>query len=388
MSFPRAVIWAEMPAPPTVNGPSSVVLSGDEQAVLAVAEAWEARGRKTRRLQVSHAFHSPRMEGMLEQFGQVVGELSFKEPAIPVVSNLTGEAVSAERIRQPEHWVCHARQTVRFADGIGWLERRGVKRFLELGPDGVLSAMAQECLASGADGGARATVLSGLRADRPEAPALLGALARLWVDGVDVDWAAPFARGGARRVALPTYAFQRRRYWVDQMFGSGNDAVSIGQSSADHPLLGAAMSLHDGHGWIFTGRLSLQSHPWLADHMVMGAPLLPGTAFLELALRAGAQVGCEQVDELTLEAPLVLPERGGVQLQVTVGEPDEAGVRSLTIHARPEHDAADGRHEHLAPPPRRVAGCVIPLAGPRTWPAPRPARAGGRPRPRSRAERP
>jgi NAD(P)-dependent dehydrogenase (short-subunit alcohol dehydrogenase family) len=160
------------------------------------------------------------------------------------------------------------------------------------------------------------------------------------VCGVDVRWSELFAGSGARRVVLPTYAFQRERYWIEGSIGAG-DAASIGQSSADHPLLGAAVSLAGDRGCLFTARLSLEAHPWLADHAVMGTVLLPGTAFLELALTAGSQVGCERVEDLTLEVPLLLPERGGVQLQLSVGELEESGVRSLGIYSRSDDASSE-----------------------------------------------
>jgi acyl transferase domain-containing protein/acyl carrier protein len=215
-----------------VNGPSSVVLSGDEQAILELKELWAGRDRKTRRLQVSHAFHSPHVEGMLEQLGQVAGELSFAEPRIPIVSNLTGEPLSAEQLGDPSYWVRHARRTVRFADGVRWLLARGVESFLEVGPDGVLSAMCMDCVSHGhgvqvegasrsfpedRDAGAEDAVIAVpvLRDGRSEAGAFASAVAALWVRGAAVDWAAPVAASGARHLRLPTYAFQRKRYWLE-----------------------------------------------------------------------------------------------------------------------------------------------------------------------------
>ncbi|GLJ92931.1 hypothetical protein GCM10017589_55420 [Streptomyces poonensis] len=186
-----------------VNGPSSVVLSGDEAAVLAVAEVFREQGRKTSRLKVSHAFHSPLMEPMLAEFGEVVAGLSFDEPRIPVVSNLTGQPVEAYT---PEYWVRHVREAVRFADGVRTLHELGVSTFVEIGPGGVLSGMAQECLEE-------PVAVPVLRGDRPERQALVTALARLHTVGVPVDWGVFFA--GARRTDLPTYAFQHERYWVD-----------------------------------------------------------------------------------------------------------------------------------------------------------------------------
>ena len=351
--------WEDRVALAAVNGPASVVLSGDEDAVVELAGLWEGRGRKVKRLVVSHAFHSPRMDGMLEEFAEVASGVSFSEPVIPVVSNLTGR-VDPGALCSAEYWARHARETVRFAEGVRWLSEQGVGTYLELGPEGVLSAMCQECIDDGAgveDGDSSlgvederergvggspgveraVTVASVLRGGRSDDEALLDALARVWVRGTGVEWGSVFEGSGAERVELPTYAFQRKRYWLDAQRGGAGDAVAIGQSSAEHPLLGAAVALADGSGWLFTGRVSLQSHPWLADHVVAGSVLLPGTAFLELALRAGGEVECAVVEELTQEAPLVIGERGSVRLQVTVADPDQTGRRPFEIYAHPDN---------------------------------------------------
>ncbi|MCC3771706.1 type I polyketide synthase, partial [Streptomyces sp. UNOC14_S4] len=150
-----------------------------------------------------------------------------------------------------------------------------------------------------------------------------------------VDWAALTAVPAHRRVELPTYAFDRRRFWLDAGVGA-TDATGLGQGVADHPLLGAMVELAGGHGSLFTGLLSLDSHPWLADHVVLDTAVLPGTAFLELALHAGRRAGCERVEELSLEAPLVLPGHGGLQLQLWVEAPDADGRRAVAIHSRPD----------------------------------------------------
>ncbi|GFN01286.1 hypothetical protein Sfulv_60960 [Streptomyces fulvorobeus] len=318
-----------------VNGPSSVVISGDEQKVLEVAAQLAELGRKTTRLRVSHAFHSPLMDPMLEEFRTVAEGLSFAEPVIPVVSNLTGVVASAEELCSAGYWVRHVREAVRFTDGIRNLAEQGVTTFLELGPDGVLSAMAQESAPEDA------ALIPMLRKDRDEELTALTALARLHVRGTVPDWTAVFAGTGARRVELPTYAFQHQWFWpAGSQASAAGDVRGAGLGSAEHPLLGAAVELAAGQGVLFTGRLSVQSHPWLADHVVMGRVLLPGTALLELAIRAGDEVGCDRVEELTLAAPLTLPERGAVQLQVAVGTPDESGRRSVGVYSRPE-GAAD-----------------------------------------------
>ncbi|MEU5002617.1 type I polyketide synthase, partial [Streptomyces sp. NPDC021622] len=317
-----------------VNGPSSVVISGVSADVEAVAERWREAGRKVSRLRVSHAFHSPLMDPMLDEFRRVLEGVSYEAPAIPVVSTLTGRLATAEELTSAEYWVRHVRESVRFADAVGALVAEGVGTFVEVGPGGTLSALGQE---SAPD----AEFVPVLRNDRPEQAALTSAIAEAHVRGVRVDWAAYFEGSGAQRVDLPTYAFQRERFWLDVLPGVG-DVAAAGLGSADHPLLGAAVTVGGTDGVLLTGRLSVQSHPWLADYVVQGSVLLPGTAFVELAVRAGDQVGCDLVEELALEAPLVLPERGSVRVQVWVGAEDSSGRRELSFHSS-VGDTDDGR---------------------------------------------
>ncbi|MFD3827422.1 polyketide synthase dehydratase domain-containing protein, partial [Streptomyces sp. NPDC058625] len=180
-----------------------------------------------------------------------------------------------------------------------------------------------------------------LRKDRDEVTVALTALAELYVRGGHADWATVLDGTGGRPVDLPTYAFQHEYFWpVGSATGTG-DIRLAGLGAPGHPLLGAAVELAGADGMVFTGRLSLQSQPWLADHAVQGSVLVPGTALLELAIRAADEVGCDTVEELTLSAPLVLPAHGGARIQVTVGEPDEAGRRSVAVHSR--HDGDDDR---------------------------------------------
>ncbi|WP_156179068.1 type I polyketide synthase, partial [Saccharothrix sp. ST-888] len=301
-----------------VNGPASVVVSGEAAAVRAIAGRFE----RTRELAVSHAFHSPLMEPMLAEFREIAAGLDYSPPRIPIVSTLTGAPAAPEELCSPEYWVRHARSAVRFADGVRALEDAGVRRFVEIGPGGVLTALAAECLSGDA------ALIPVLRKDRDEPAAVLAALGAFKVHGGTLDWARLLPSGAA--VDLPTYAFQRSRYWM------ASDASGL-RASADHPLLGTAVELAGADGTLFTGQLSLHTHRWLADHAIGGVVLLPGTAFVEMALAAGARLGCGTVEELTIAEPLVLPASGTVHLQCTV-EPDGSGAWTFQVYSR----TADG----------------------------------------------
>ncbi|MFD9741475.1 type I polyketide synthase, partial [Umezawaea sp. NPDC059074] len=334
-----------------VNGPMSIVIAGEAGAARTVAEALKALGRRTKGLDVSHAFHSPLVEPMLAEFAEVAAGVAFGTPRVPIVSTVTGRLADPAELATPEYWVRQARQAVRFSDAVGTLLAEGVTALVELGPAGVLSAMVPAIVDAagvvpadrdaGGTGAPEGPVVAVplLRADRDELRSVLSALAEVFVAGVDVRWSALYEGAGARRVELPTYAFQRKRFWLTAP--TGGDVTGAGLVAAGHPLLGAAVPLAGGDRLVLTGRLGLGSHGWLADHVVAGAVVLPGTAYLELALSAGERVGCDRVVELTLAAPLVLPERGGVQLQVVVEEPDSTDHRVLRVYARRDDDTAE-----------------------------------------------
>ncbi|MEU9737317.1 type I polyketide synthase [Streptomyces sp. NPDC048002] len=316
-----------------VNGPASVVISGPETEIEAVRHRLTDAGVKTRRLAVSHAFHSSLMEPMLGEFERVAATVEFAEPRIPVVSNVSGQVAGGE-LCTPGYWVRHIRESVRFADGMTCLSDAGVTKFLELGPDATLTAMGAECV--------EGLFVPATRRGHNEVETFTSAVSRLWVSGVDVDWPAYFADRNPRRVDLPTYAFQRDRYWLQVGSGAG-DPAELGLGEVGHPLLGAAVSVAADGGVLLAGRLSTRTHPWLADHAVAGTILFPGTGFVELAVRAGDEVGCGHLAELTLQSPLVLAGEGGagVQVQVVVGPADgDEGRRSLAVYSRSEGSEA------------------------------------------------
>ncbi|MPY64644.1 SDR family NAD(P)-dependent oxidoreductase, partial [Streptomyces spongiae] len=307
-----------------VNGPSSLVLSGTEEDVLAVAAALP--GRRSTRLRVSHAFHSPLMDPMLDEFRAAISGLRFAEPRIALVSNLSGDLAVPDSV---DYWVRHVRETVRFADGVRTLAAQGVTRFLEIGPDGTLTALIEQAAPDDA------VAVPVLRKDRPEETAALTALAHLFTHGVPVDWPALFTNTRARLTDAPTYPFQHQNYWP-AVTASLRDAAALGLEPVGHPLLGAVVPLVESDGVVLAGRLSAGTQTWLADHEVHGRVLLPATAFLDLVVRAGDEVGCGRVEELSLGAPLTLGPREGMRIQIAVGAPDEDGRRSVGVHSRPD----------------------------------------------------
>ncbi len=336
----RLECWEGRVSLAAVNGPSSVVVSGESDALNGFLVACESDGVRARRIPVDYASHSRQIEEIREELLAACAPITPRSGGVPFYSTVTGGLLDTSEL-DGEYWYRNLRETVRFEEVTGALLARGHRVFVEVSPHPVLTVGVQETV-DGVFGDPGEVLVSGsLRRDDGGVRRFVSSLAEVWVRGVGVDWGALFVGSGANVVALPSYAFQRERYWLMGGVGGG-DAGAFGQVSSEHPLLGAAVAVAGGEGWLFTGRLSLDSYPWLADHAVMGVVLLPGTAFLEVALYVGGRVGCGVVGELTLEAPLVLGEGGAVQLQVSVGEPDEDSRRVLGIYSRVEDVSGDG----------------------------------------------
>ncbi|MFB7091607.1 thioester reductase domain-containing protein, partial [Streptomyces sp. NPDC056296] len=272
-----------------------------------------------------------------------------------------------EDLRHPEYWVRQVREAVRYADAVTTMHDQGVRTYLEIGPDGVLTALNRSILDDRP--GTRALALQ--RRGRAEPHSLVQSLADLHLTGVSVDWEAFYAPSGARRVPLPTYAFQHQRYWVEASAGAP-DAAGLGLDPAGHPLLGTALTLGDSDETLFTGSLSERAHPWLSARTAAGEPVVPAAVLAELAIRAGDETGCTVVEDLTLDEPLVLPAAGGtLRLQIRVGAADPDGRRGLTVHTRPDDPGASWiRHAHgtlgqgpLTPPTTALGTGPWPPAG-------------------------
>ncbi|MFD3701224.1 SDR family NAD(P)-dependent oxidoreductase, partial [Streptomyces sp. NPDC058646] len=217
----------------------------------------------------------------------------------------------------------------RFTDALHTLHTHGVTTYTELGPDTTLTTLTHNTHDD-------TTAVSLLRPGRPESETLALAIGALHNRGVRVDWEAYFAPMGARLVNLPTYAFQHERYWLEAAAPGG----VAGAAAIGHPLVGSAVELADGDQTLFTGRISVSTHPWLAEHTVVDAPVLPAAALAELAVRAGDELDATVVDELTLHTPLVLAPHSPLQLQLTVASPDHTHGRSFTLYARPDGEGS------------------------------------------------
>ncbi|MFF0457526.1 type I polyketide synthase [Nocardia africana] len=323
-----------------VNGPSSVVLSGAEAAVTAVAQASAERGWRTKRLRVSHAFHSASMEPMLTEFASAIEDLTFARPAVALVSTVTGRQV-VDEMCDPSYWVGQVRDTVRFADAVTAMADMGVSRFAEVGPDAVLYPMVDQTLDGRTAAAAQApAVVASAHRGRADAATVTAAVAALFVAGAEVNWAGLYAGTGSRRIDLPTYAFQHKRYWANGAPAAADGtARALGFADTGHSLISAMVSHPDSGAVTLSGRLSVRTHPWLADHQVMDTVLFPGTGFVELVMHAGQQVGCPALDELVLRAPLALPETGGAAIRVEVGEPEDSGHRTVRVFSCPDGEA-------------------------------------------------
>ncbi|MFG2601881.1 SDR family NAD(P)-dependent oxidoreductase [Streptomyces sp. NPDC048462] len=325
-----------------VNGPNAVVVAGDGDAVGELVEHWKSLGRAAKLLKVSHAFHSPHMDGMLTQFETIARGLQYGLPKISVMSNLTGEIAEGD-VLGADHWVRHARRPVRFLDGLRALRAEGIDTFVELGPEAVLTAMSRAALDTDEPApqktGPATLTFSVLRRGRPEGTAFEQAMATAHVHGLPVATApAPNPEAGTALAAqLPTYAFQRSRYWLDAPAPQAPLAAA-GLSPAGHPLLAAVVALPDARGTVWTATLSTRTHPWTAEHTLAGRPVLPGTALLELALTAAAEDG---VAELAFEHPLVLPEDTPVRLRLWHGPAAADGTRPVAVHSAPAGARAD-----------------------------------------------
>ncbi|MFI2779940.1 type I polyketide synthase, partial [Streptomyces sp. ALB3] len=327
----RLARWEGRLSVAAVNGPASAVISGDSDALDAFREACRADGVRCKRIDVDYASHSAHVERIRDRLLEVLAGLAPRSSQVPLYSTVTGELLDTAGM-DAEYWYTNLRRTVLLEEATQALLSTGHGVFVEVSPHPVLTMGLQETFAAA---GSDAVTLGTLRRDEDESRRFMTSLAEAHVHGVDLDWQAMLGPAGARRIDLPTYPFQRQHYWLKSAPGQGGDLSATGIRPGGHALLSGAISLADSDGVVMTGRLSAETHPWLADHVVLGSVLLPGTAFVDLALHAADQVGCELLEELTIEAPLVVPDSGAVVIQVSVTLPDASGRSTVHIYASP-----------------------------------------------------
>ena len=311
-----------------VNGPANIVVAGPAEEVAALSADFAAQGIRVERLTVSHAFHSALMDPIVDAFGETASRITFKAPLLPLVSNLTGRVFGGDELPDASYWQRHLRHAVRFADGIQTIRDQGASVFLEIGPGTTLLGMGRSVVT---DEGCR--WLPSLSKRREDCDQVLQTLAALYTSGADVDWAAfdrPWAR---RKVVLPTYPFQRSRFWTSVPKPSPNQDAPV----SGHPLLGRRVDSPKVAGAILQSEVAQDSPAFLQEHRIFDKVIVPGAAYVEMGLSAAAQVcgdGLYSVHNVSVLAPLALPdgERRTVQTIVS-GADDPSGVMTFEIHS-------------------------------------------------------
>ncbi|WIX87424.1 type I polyketide synthase [Amycolatopsis sp. DG1A-15b] len=317
----RLALWDGRIEVAAVNGPASVVIAGDAQALDEALEVLAGDGVRVRQVAVDYASHTRHVEDIRDTLAETLAGITARAPDVPFHSTVTGDRVRDAGVLDGGYWYRNLRNQVRFGPAVAALIEQGHGVFVEVSAHPVLVQPISELT--------DAVVTGTLRRDDGGLRRLLTSMAELFVRGVRVDWATLVPPA---RVDLPTYAFDHQHFWLQP--AARADAVSLGQAEVAHPLLGAVVRLPQSDGLVFTSRLSLRTHPWLADHTIGGVVLFPGTGLVELAVRAGDEAGCPVLDELVTEAPLLVPAQGGVNVQVTVSGPDQNGARTVDVHSQ------------------------------------------------------
>jgi len=310
------------------NGPSNTVISGETAAVETIAADLRSAGIATSPLNTSHAFHSPLMEPMVAAFRSELDRISFGRPRMPIVSNVTGR-VGDETMRDPRYWCRHILEAVQFAAGIDTLHALGARRFVEVGPRPDLIAMARRVLTADES----VVWVPSLQPRQPALTSMLEGAAMLWVRGARVAWQAVDDPRARHRVSLPSYPFERQRFWIDE-----SEPLTSAADPSAHPLLGRrlAASAHAPDTYSWESSLSVDRLPYLAGHSVLGSTVLPYAAFVEMALAASAQVSggrTHRVTGLQLHHPVVLSQGGRAQLQAVLDR-TEGGAWRFRVYNR------------------------------------------------------
>ncbi|MFD3924325.1 SDR family NAD(P)-dependent oxidoreductase, partial [Streptomyces sp. NPDC058595] len=320
------------------NSPTNTVVSGTVQEIEALTARAAEAGIRTRALKVSHAFHSAHMDPVLDAFRATFSALAPQPPTLPVISNRTGLPLTADQAVSPDYWTEQLRHSVNYTAISEHLDSTGTTAYLELGPDTTLTTLTTQTLPN-------ATTIGTLHPKHPHQHTLHTALATLHTHHTPLTW--PTTQPTNHHPNLPTYAFQHHHYWLNDTPAT-RDLTSAGLTTTNHPLLGATVEQAENGGTLLTGRFAQADHSWVGDHVILGATVLPGTALIDVVMHAATHVGLDTIEELTLEAPLVVAETDAAQIQVAVGAPDGTGGRSLVVYSRqtstPADEAAWSRH--------------------------------------------
>ena len=323
-----------------VNGPENIVISGRRQALQTITRALEADGIKTVPLTVSHAFHSPLMESILPAFENAAREMRFGAPQLSIVSNVTGDYLTQQDVTTPAYWSRHIRQPVQFAAGMHTLQEHGYTVFVEIGPQPTLIGLGRRCVSAGAS-----VWLPSLRQGSSEWRQMLLSLGELYVRGAAVDWVGFDHEYPQRRLSLPTYPFQRQRYWADSGQATtppvSRPSKNAAQGHNAHPLLGRRVySAAFKNGEIqFEGKISQETPAFLGDHLLFGTVILPGTVYAEMALAAGAAIfQADQVivRDLVFQQPFLLSDQDEktIQCLLTPERPSAYAFQILSVSSR------------------------------------------------------
>jgi pimaricinolide synthase PimS1 len=320
----------------SINGPASVGVAGDERAVRELVGELKAEGVRVQEIASTVASHSPSVEPLKSEALELLSAIEPRSATVPLYSTVTATLLDSAQM-DAEYWYENMRQPVRFEAVTRSLLEDGFRTYVEVSPHPVLSLVLQETIDDEHGANSGALIVGSLRRNEGDAGSFLRSLGELWAGGGTVSWKAALgdpSRG--QRVRLPTYAFDRQRHWLEGTPLRDGALGAAGQLSSGHPLLAAVVPLADSDRFVLTGRLSLSTHPWLAEHAMLGTVLLSAAGFIELAWHAATQVGCQTVEELTLDQPLLIPQDAGVQIQISVDQAAGDGRRSIAIYARPE----------------------------------------------------
>jgi len=323
--------WGDRLSVAAVNGAESVVVSGHVDAAEELIAACGHRGVWARRIDVDYASHSAAVEAIEEELVEQLSDITPETTGAQFFSTVEGDLIDTAAL-DARYWYRNVRHRVQFDRAVRAAHGNGYRVFVECSPHPVLLAAMEDVLAAHPSGPGASVVVPTLGRDQGGLDRFLLSAGELFNAGASVDWSALLAGSGSP-VQLPSYAFQRQRYWLPVSPHAG-DVGSVGVSSIEHALLGAVVDQPATGGVTMTGRLSLQTHPWLDDHVVSGVTVFPGAGFIEFALRAGEQVGTPVVAELTLDAPLVIPPDDAVMVQVVVGGATESGQRPVSMYGR------------------------------------------------------